>query len=60
MVHDALAEAGARATFFLVGEQVEAEPALAQEIVRRATTWSCTATLTWPTTSSHRMRLGAN
>jgi peptidoglycan-N-acetylglucosamine deacetylase len=34
-VLDALDAAGARATFFLVGEQVEAEPALAQEIIRR-------------------------
>jgi peptidoglycan-N-acetylglucosamine deacetylase len=34
-VLDALDAAGARATFFLVGEQVEAEPALAQEIATR-------------------------
>jgi peptidoglycan-N-acetylglucosamine deacetylase len=32
-VLDALAAAGARATFFLVGEQVRREPALAREIV---------------------------
>jgi peptidoglycan-N-acetylglucosamine deacetylase len=35
MVLDALDAAGARATFFLVGEQVEAEPALAREVVAR-------------------------
>jgi peptidoglycan-N-acetylglucosamine deacetylase len=34
-VLDALDAAGARATFFLVGEQVEAEPALAREIAER-------------------------
>jgi peptidoglycan/xylan/chitin deacetylase (PgdA/CDA1 family) len=34
-VLDALDEAGIRATFFLVGEQVEAHPKLAQEIVAR-------------------------
>jgi peptidoglycan/xylan/chitin deacetylase (PgdA/CDA1 family) len=34
-VLDALEEARARATFFLVGEQVEAHPALAREIVAR-------------------------
>jgi peptidoglycan/xylan/chitin deacetylase (PgdA/CDA1 family) len=34
-VLDALDAAGARATFFLVGEQVEAEPALARELVQR-------------------------
>ena len=32
---DALAAVGARATFFLVGEQLEAEPELAREIARR-------------------------
>jgi peptidoglycan/xylan/chitin deacetylase (PgdA/CDA1 family) len=32
---DALDAAGARATFFLVGEQVEARPALARELVER-------------------------
>jgi peptidoglycan/xylan/chitin deacetylase (PgdA/CDA1 family) len=32
---DALDAEGARATFFLVGEQVEAEPALAREIAQR-------------------------
>jgi peptidoglycan-N-acetylglucosamine deacetylase len=35
MVLDALDTAGARATFFLVGEQVEAEPALAREVAAR-------------------------
>jgi len=34
-VLDALAAAGARATFFLVGEQVETHPALAGELTRR-------------------------
>jgi peptidoglycan/xylan/chitin deacetylase (PgdA/CDA1 family) len=34
-VLDALDEAGGRATFFLVGEQVEAAPGLAREIVAR-------------------------
>jgi peptidoglycan/xylan/chitin deacetylase (PgdA/CDA1 family) len=34
-VLDALDQAGIRATFFLVGEQVEAHPRLAQEIVAR-------------------------
>src|SRR3954463_4240192 len=34
-VLDALDEARAKATFFLVGEQVEAHPALAREIVSR-------------------------
>jgi peptidoglycan-N-acetylglucosamine deacetylase len=34
-VLDALDAAGARATFFLVGEQVEANPALAREIAQR-------------------------
>ena len=34
-VLDALEAAGARATFFLVGEQVEAEPGLARAIVER-------------------------
>jgi peptidoglycan/xylan/chitin deacetylase (PgdA/CDA1 family) len=34
-VLDTLDAAGARATFFLVGEQVEAEPELARELVRR-------------------------
>jgi peptidoglycan/xylan/chitin deacetylase (PgdA/CDA1 family) len=34
-VLDALDAAGARATFFLVGEQVEADPALAREIAHR-------------------------
>ena len=34
-VLDALEAAGARATFFLVGEQVEADPALAREIAHR-------------------------
>jgi peptidoglycan-N-acetylglucosamine deacetylase len=34
-VLDALEAAGARATFFLVGEQVESDPALAREIARR-------------------------
>jgi peptidoglycan-N-acetylglucosamine deacetylase len=32
---DALDTAGARATFFLVGEQVEADPELARELLRR-------------------------
>lgn len=34
-VLDALDGAGARATFFLVGEQIEADPALAREVARR-------------------------
>jgi peptidoglycan-N-acetylglucosamine deacetylase len=34
-VLDALDAAGARATFFVVGEQVEADPALAREIAQR-------------------------
>jgi peptidoglycan-N-acetylglucosamine deacetylase len=34
-VLDVLDESGVRATFFLVGEQVEAEPDLARELVRR-------------------------
>ena len=34
-VFDALDAAGARATFFLVGEQVEAHPELARELIRR-------------------------
>jgi peptidoglycan-N-acetylglucosamine deacetylase len=34
-VLDAVEAAGARATFFLVGEQVEAEPELAREVVAR-------------------------
>jgi peptidoglycan/xylan/chitin deacetylase (PgdA/CDA1 family) len=34
-VLEALDEAGARATFFLVGEQVEADPGLAREVVAR-------------------------
>jgi peptidoglycan/xylan/chitin deacetylase (PgdA/CDA1 family) len=34
-VLDVLDSAGVHATFFLVGEQVEAEPALARELVRR-------------------------
>jgi peptidoglycan-N-acetylglucosamine deacetylase len=35
MVLDALDAAGARATFFVVGEQIEADPDLAKEIVQR-------------------------
>jgi peptidoglycan/xylan/chitin deacetylase (PgdA/CDA1 family) len=34
-VLDALAEAGTRATFFLVGEQVDAHPSLAAEVAAR-------------------------
>ena len=41
-----LAEYDAKATFFLVGEQVVKRPALARQIVARATRSACTATCT--------------
>ncbi len=53
-VLELLAAAGVRATFFLVGEQILRNPALAGEIARPATGWACTATDTATCCGSRR------